>query len=130
MLFNMLSQFSEYNIMDNENNNIGYCPTIRGSKQDLLRKISESVGHVKQIGHTFPEKIISDIRFWLNENIDCFENLSESEKIRLIDDVAQLRLTIHMVEQWFEKRIGREAELEDDEQVSAINPTNPSTFKS
>lgn len=130
MLFNMLGQFLEYNIMGNENNNIGYCLTDRESKQDLLRKISESVGHVKQIGHTFPEKIISDIRFWLNENIDCFENLSESEKIRLIDDVAQLRLTIHMVEQWFEKRIGREAELEDDEQVSAINPTNPSTFKS
>lgn len=126
----MLDQFLEYNIMDNENNNIGYCLTSRGSKQDLLRKISESVGHVKQIGHTFPEKIISDIRFWLNESIDCFENLSESEKVRLIDDVAQLRITIQMVEQWFENRIGREIELEDDEKVSAINPTNLSTFKS
>ncbi len=130
MLFNMLGQFSEYNIMDNENKNIGYCLTSGGSKQDLLRRISESVGHVKQIGHTFPEKIISDIRFWLNESIDCFENLSESEKVKLIDDVAQLRITIHMVEQWFENRIGREIELEDDEKVSAINPTNPSTFKS
>ncbi len=130
MLFNMLGQFSEYNIMDNENKDIGYCPTSGGSKQDLLRRISESVGHVKQIGHTFPEKIISDIRFWLNESIDCFENLSESEKVKLIDSVAQLRLTIYMVERWFESRIGRDIELDDDEKVSAINPTNPSTFKS
>ena len=122
MLFNMLGQFLEYNIMGNENNNIGYCLTDRESKQDLLRKISESVKHVKQIGHTFPEKIISDIRFWLNESIDCFENLSESEKVKLIDSVAQLRLTIYMVERWFESRIGRDIELDDDEKVSAIKP--------
>lgn len=126
----MLDQFLEYNIMGNENNNISYCLTNGESKQEILGKISESVKHVKRIGHAFPEKIISDIRFWLNESIDCFENLSESEKVKLIDDVAQLRITIHMVEQWFENRIGREIELEDDKKVSAINPTNPSTFKS
>lgn len=117
--------------MDNENNNIGHCLTSRESKQDLLRKISESIGHVKQIGHTFPEKIISDIRFWLNESIDCFENLSESKKVKLMDDIAQLGLTINLVEQWFENRIGREIELEDGvEKKPKINPTNPLTFKS
>jgi hypothetical protein len=116
--------------MDNENNNIGYCLTNRESKQEILGKISEIVKHVKQIGHAFPEKIISDIRFWLNENIDCFEKLSESEKIKLMDDVAQLKLTIFIVEQWFESQIGRESGPEDDLENNPTNPSTPSTFKS
>jgi hypothetical protein len=126
----MLDQFLEYNIMGNENNNIGYCLTNRESKQEILGRISESVKHVKQIGHAFPEKIISDIRFWLNENIDCFEKFSESEKIKLMDDVAQLKLTIFIVEEWFENQIRRDAKLKDERKESEINPTNPSTFKS
>lgn len=127
----MLDHFLEYNIMGNDNNKIGYCLTNIEAKQEVLGKISEIVKHVKQIGHVFPEKIISDIKFWLNENIDCFEKLSESEKIKLMDDVAQLKLTIFIVEQWFETQIGRENRSEDTtEEKSEINPTNPSTFKS
>lgn len=127
----MLGQFLEYNIMGNENNNIGYCLTNRESKQDILSKISESVKHVKRIGHVFPEKIISDIRSWLNDSIDRFENFPESEKIKLMDEIEQLRLTIFIVEEWFMNQMGRDAKLEDYIKTeSAISPTNPSTFKS
>ncbi len=117
--------------MGNENNNIGYCPTNRESKQEILSKLSESMKHAKQIGHAFPEQIISDIKFWLNENIDCFEKLPESEKVKLVDDVSQLKLTISIVEQWFESQIGAKSNPEDDiEEKSEINPINSSTFKS
>ena len=127
----MLDQFLEYNIMDNENNNIGLCLTKKESKQDLLNRLLESIEHAKQTGHMFPEKIISDIRFWLHENIDCFEKLPEGERVKLMDDISQLRLTIYMVERWFENQIGSEIQLDDDiEKESAINPIHPLTFKS
>jgi len=117
--------------MGNENNNIGYCLTNRESKQEILSKLSESMKHTKQIGHAFPERIISDIKFWLNENIDRFEKLPESEKVKLVDDISQLKLTISIVEQWFESQIGAKNNPENDvEGNSEINPTNSLTFKS
>ncbi len=107
------------------------CLTTAESKQEILSKISENVKSAKQIGYVFPEKIISEIRFWLNENIDCFEKLHESEKIKLMDGVTQLRLTISIVEQWLESQIGRGDSPKDDIEIeSTINATNPSTFKS
>ena len=112
--------------MNNENNSPGYCLIKKESKQDVINMLSESVEHIKQVGHMFPEKIISDIRFWLNENIDGFEKLSEGEKIKLLDDVKQLKLTIYMVEQWLENQIGSEAKLDEE----TINPNNSATFKS
>ena len=112
--------------MDNENNSPGYRLIKKESKQDVINRLSESVEHIKQVGHMFPEKIISDIRFWLNENIDGFEKLSEGEKIKLLDDVEQLKLTIYMVEQWFENQIGSETKLDEE----TINPNNSTTFKS
>ncbi len=128
----MLYELLECNTMNHENSNIGYCLTKKESKQDVLDRLSDSIKYVKQADHMFPEKIISDIRFWLNESIDRFEELPEREKIKLMDDVTQLKLTIYMVEQWFENQIGSEIKLEDEiAKEPEINPTNPSlTFKS
>jgi hypothetical protein len=81
--------------------------------QDFPVMVPRMVADVNQIDHIFPKKMISDIKFWLNENIDCFEKISEMEKIKMMDDLAQLKLTIYMVEQWFESQIGSEVKLND-----------------
>jgi len=60
---------------------------------------------VKNSKNEFSKEVISDFKSWLSENIDSFEKFSMKEATELTEDLKQIRLTVYIVEQWFETKL-------------------------